>query len=429
MFVRERDNGFEYDYQGDLLDMNTVSRKKMYKSGKQWVALATVATVAGVAITTNDKASADVWQANSVRQVTNQLAQAGGLANYNVQYGDTVWALALANGEHLDTFVNQFGIANPDVLFANESFMAQTTTGATVQPQTVTEQTAMTEQDAVATSTATPTSEAVVASQVADSVAASQVATSEVASEAASIAASQAAAASYAASVAQSQADAASMAAAESQAAAASEAAASQAAAASYAASVAQSQADAASMAAAESQAAAASEAAAQQTASAALAAASSAAVVAQVAAEQASSQQAAASTVQSQVTAESQVQTEATVATVGSADMSTFNALNTLRQSQGLAPLTFDNDLAARAQARAQQMANLGGVTSDHYSTAGEVVAIDYAPGTSVVNAWFNETNMMPVGTTGHRDWEMNAGYSRVGIAIVGNVIVGEAN
>ncbi|WP_167711241.1 CAP domain-containing protein [Weissella cibaria] len=404
--------------------MNTVSRKKMYKSGKQWVALATVATVAGVAITTNDKASADVWQANSVRQVTNQLAQAGGLANYNVQYGDTVWALALANGENLDTFVNQFGIANPDVLFANESFMAQTTTGATVQPQTVTEQTAMTEQDAVATSAATPTSEAVVASQVTDSVAASQVA-----SEAASIAASQAAAASYAASVAQSQADAASMAAAESQAAAASEAAASQAAAASYAASVAQSQADAASMAAAESQATAASEAAAHQTASAALAAASSAAVVAQVAAEQASSQQAAASTVQSQVTAESQVQTEATVATVGSADMSTFNALNTLRQSQGLAPLTFDNDLAARAQARAQQMANLGGVASDHYSTAGEVVAIDYAPGTSVVNAWFDETNMMPVGTTGHRDWEMNAGYSRVGIAIVGNIIVGEAN
>ncbi|WP_459446514.1 CAP domain-containing protein [Weissella cibaria] len=384
--------------------MNTVSRKKMYKSGKQWVAFATVATVAGVAITANDKASADVWQANGVQQVTNQLAQAGGLANYNVQYGDTVWALALANGENLDTFVNQFGIANPDVLFANESFMAQTTTGATVQPQAVTEQTATTEQDAVteqtatteqdavATSTATPTSEAVVASQVADSVAASQVAASEAASEAASIAASQAAAASYAASVAQSQAD-------------------------------------AASMAAAESQATAASEAAAQQTASAALAAASSAAVAAQVAAEQASSQQAAASTVQAQVTAESQVQTEATVATVGSADMSTFNALNALRQSQGLAPLTFDNDLAARAQARAQQMANLGGVASDHYSTAGEVVAIDYAPGTSVVNAWFNETNMMPVGTTGHRDWEMNAGYSRVGIAIVGNVIVGEAN
>lgn len=388
IFVRERENGFEYDYQGDLLNMNTVSRKKMYKSGKQWVALATVATVAGVAITANDKASADVWQANGVQQVTNQLAQAGGLANYNVQYGDTVWALALANGENLDTFVNQFGIANPDVLFANESFMAQTTTGATVQPQAVTEQTATTEQAAVATSTATPTSEAVVASQVADSVAASQVAASEAASEAASIAASQAAAASYAASVAQSQAD-------------------------------------AASMAAAESQATVASEAAAQQTASAALAAASSAAV----AAEQASSQQAAASTVQEQVTAESQVQTEATVATVGSADMSTFNALNALRQSQGLAPLTFDNNLAARAQARAQQMANLGGVASDHYSTAGEVVAIDYAPGTSVVNAWFNETNMMPVGTTGHRDWEMNAGYSRVGIAIVGNVIVGEAN
>ncbi|MCT0958347.1 hypothetical protein EFL64_11225 [Weissella cibaria] len=368
--------------------MNTVSRKKMYKSGKQWVALATVVTVAGVAITANDKVSADVWQANGVQQVTNQLAQAGGLANYNVQYGDTVWALALANGEDLDTFVNQFGIANPDVLFANESFMAQTTTGATVQTQAVTEQTATTEQDAVATSTATPTSEAVVASQVADSVAASQVAASESASEAASMAA-----------------------------------------AASYAASVAQSQADAASMAAAESQATVASEAAAQQTASAALAAASSAAVAAQVAAEQASSQQAAASTVQEQVTAESQVQTEATVTTVGSADMSTFNALNALRQSQGLAPLTFDNDLAARAQARAQQMANLGGVASDHYSTAGEVVAIDYAPGTSVVNAWFNETNMMPVGTTGHRDWEMNAGYSRVGIAIVGNVIVGEAN
>ena len=392
IFVRERENGFEYDYQGDLLNMNTVSRKKMYKSGKQWVALATVVTVAGVAITANDKVSADVWQANGVQQVTNQLAQAGGLANYNVQYGDTVWALALANGENLDTFVNQFGIANPDVLFANESFMAQTTTGATVQPQAVTEQTATTEQDAVATSTATPTSEAVVASQVADSVAASQVAASESASEAASMAASQAAAASYAASVAQSQAD-------------------------------------AASMAAAESQATVASEAAAQQTASAALAAASSAAVAAQVAAEQASSQQAAASTVQEQVTAESQVQTEATVTTVGSADMSTFNALNALRQSQGLAPLTFDNDLAARAQARAQQMANLGGVASDHYSTAGEVVAIDYAPGTSVVNAWFNETNMMPVGTTGHRDWEMNAGYSRVGIAIVGNVIVGEAN
>jgi len=381
----------------------------MYKSGKQWVAVAVATTAAGIAISSHDSASADVWQANTVTEVANQLAQAGGLSTYDVHYGDTVWALAMANGESVASFENTYGVSDAliaDVAFANQATnMAGVAQTVAYQPQQV----AVSSEAVAATQPAAVDTTTTAAEQASEAAAQSSAAASEAMaqSEAASVAASQAAAASYAASVAQSEAQAASMAAAESAATQASEAAASSAAQAAVAAASSAAQAQVNADKAASDQ-----QAAAQ--------AASSAAAASQAAASEAAARQ---------VAAAPHTQPAASLVSAGSADMATFNALNSLRQSHGLAPLTLDAGLTARAQARAQQMANLGGVASDHYSTAGEVVAIDFASGSTVVNAWFNETNMMPYGTTGHRDWEMNAGYTRVGIAIVNGYIVGEAN
>jgi len=113
-------------------------------------------------------------------------------------------------------------------------------------------------------------------------------------------------------------------------------------------------------------------------------------------------------------------------VSTAGNSAAATMlNSLNALRASLGLRPVTLDAGLSARAQARAYNAVNNGGLPSNHFSTNGEVVAIGWSAGT-VIDAWYNETNMMTNGTPGHQMWVANARASAVGFGIVGNTIVG---
>lgn len=366
---------------GETSSMEIKSHKKMYKAGKQWAAVAVATTAAGVAfVGSNESASADVWQANTVDQVASQVSNNGGVSNYQIQQGDTVWALAMATNDTVDNFAAVNGIVNPDLIIAGQHF-----NGASAAPVATT---APVNQQPVQ-----PTQTAYTAAPSADEVAASQEAANE------AVAASQAA---------------------ESQA-AASQAAASEA----YAASVAASQAAAASMAAAESGATAASEAAAKAAESQAIAetakanAAAQSASVANNAAASAAASQSAATAQQSQAS-----QTSATAATSGNVDNSTFNALKSKRSGM---TTEWSSDLAAQAQARAQQIANAGGaIPSEHWSNPNEVISIGFGSGSPVVDAWYNETNMTTASGTGHRDWEMRAGSTHFGFAQVGNVIVG---
>lgn len=365
--------------------MEIKSHKKMYKAGKQWVSVAVATTAAGVAfVAANESASADVWQANPVDQVAAQVSANGGINNYQIQNGDTVWALAMATNDSVAHFASVNGIVNPDLIIAGQSFNGATAATATSASAAAPTQTAYTP---AASDSAT---------SAANDAAASEAAASQAA--ASSQAASEAYAASVAASVASSQAAAASMAAAESHATAASEAAAK----------------------AAESQALAA---AAQSSAAAQSAASVSSSVAAASAAAVASSQANAAS----QATANqqsSQTATTATSSTAGDVDNATFNALKSLRSGM---TTEWSSDLAAQAQARAQQIANNGGsIPSEHWSNANEVISIGFGAGSSVVNAWYNETNMTTASGTGHRDWEMRASSTHFGFAQVGNVIVG---
>lgn len=368
--------------------MEIKSHKKMYKAGKQWVSVAVATTAAGVAfVAANESASADVWQANPVDQVAAQVSANGGINNYQIQNGDTVWALAMATNDSVAHFASVNGIVNPDLIIAGQSFNGATAATATSASA------------AAPTQTAYTPSASDSATSAANDAAASEAAASQAA--ASSQAASEAYAASVAASVASSQAAAASMAAAESHATAASEAAAK----------------------AAESQALAA---AAQSSAAAQSAASVSSSVAAASAAAVASSQANAAS----QATASrqsSQTATTATSSTAGDVDNATFNALKSLRSGM---TTEWSSDLAAQARARAQQIANNGGsIPSEHWSNANEVISIGFGAGSSVVDAWYNETNMTTASGTGHRDWEMRASSTHFGFAQVGNVIVGISN
>ncbi|MCT0484757.1 CAP domain-containing protein [Weissella paramesenteroides] len=372
--------------------MEIKSHKKMYKAGKQWVSVAVATTAAGVAfVAANESASADVWQANPVDQVAAQVSANGGINNYQIQNGDTVWALAMATNDSVAHFASVNGIVNPDLIIAGQSFNGATAATATA--------TATSASAAAPTQTAYTPAASDSATSAANDAAASEAAASQAA--ASSQAASEAYAASVAASVASSQAAAASMAAAESHATAASEAAAK----------------------AAESQALAA---AAQSSAAAQSAASVSSSVAAASAAAVASSQANAAS----QATANrqsSQTATTATSSTAGNVDNATFNALKAKRSGM---TTEWSSDLAAQAQARAQQIANNGGsIPSEHWSNANEVISIGFGAGSSVVDAWYNETNMTTASGTGHRDWVMRASSTHFGFAQVGNVIVGVSN
>ncbi|WP_288846561.1 CAP domain-containing protein [uncultured Fructobacillus sp.] len=103
------------------------------------------------------------------------------------------------------------------------------------------------------------------------------------------------------------------------------------------------------------------------------------------------------------------------------------INAMNAKRAAAGLAPVSYDASLAARAQSRAENAVANGGLPTGHMQqVAGpEVVAIDWAP-SQVVDAWYNETGM--IAAPAHRNWLMNASFTKVGFGIVDGTIVGIA-
>lgn len=120
---------------------------------------------------------------------------------------------------------------------------------------------------------------------------------------------------------------------------------------------------------------------------------------------------------------------TPAPAAPVTSGDP-TLAALNALRASHGLNPVSWDSGLAAAATSRAASINSVGGgIPGDHWSRPGdEVLAILFGAGSAVINAWYYETNMVSTTGTGHRDWELNPNMKRVGFGYSGSVIVGRS-
>lgn len=185
----------------------------------------------------------------------------------------------------------------------------------------------------------------------------------------------------------------------------------------------------AASQAAADS-AYAASVAAAQQAQADSAAAASVAAAQdaqATVSSDAAQSAAPAATDQQASVDTPAQTAPSAPVATGSYADA--VNQMNILRRAAGLAPVTFDEGLAAKAQARAEQLA--GSVDESHWSQSygPEVIAIGFGAGAGAINAWYHETNMD--GAPGHYNWLMKATTTRVGFGYdaATGTFVGESN
>lgn len=201
------------------------------------------------------------------------------------------------------------------------------------------------------------------------------------------------------------------------------------------------SDADAAASQADEQSAAAASQAAADSAYAASVAAAQQAQADSAAAASVAAAQQAqatvssdaaqsaapAATDQQASVDTPAQTAPSAPVATGSYADA--VNQMNILRRAAGLAPVTFDEGLAAKAQARAEQLA--GSVDESHWSQSygPEVIAIGFGAGAGAINAWYHETNMD--GAPGHYNWLMKATTTRVGFGYdaATGTFVGESN
>lgn len=147
----------------------------------------------------------------------------------------------------------------------------------------------------------------------------------------------------------------------------------------------------------------------------------------------------AAAATTTTQTSSSDQTAQANTAATTSSVDYSSYsagasgsvqtiiNAMNAKRAAAGLAPVQYDAALSAKATARAQNAVANGGLPTGHMQqVAGpEVVAIDWAP-SQVVDAWYNETGM--IAAPAHRNWLMNASFTKVGFGIVDGTIVGLA-
>ncbi|HEY4399019.1 MAG TPA: LysM peptidoglycan-binding domain-containing protein [Lactobacillaceae bacterium] len=92
--------------------------------------------------------------------------------------------------------------------------------------------------------------------------------------------------------------------------------------------------------------------------------------------------------------------------------------SVNAYRAANGLPAVSYSASLSAKAQARAVNAANNGGLPTNHFSTNGEVVAYGWSSAASVVSAWYHETNM--VGGNGHYKWIVNPNASAVGFGVV---------
>ncbi|MCT0005225.1 hypothetical protein EFL93_00830 [Weissella confusa] len=102
---------------------------------------------------------------------------------------------------------------------------------------------------------------------------------------------------------------------------------------------------------------------------------------------------------------------------------------MNAYRHANGLAPVTLDAGLSAKAQSRAQQLA--GTVDAAHWSQSygPEVIAIQFGAGAGAIDAWYNETNMW--GAPAHKNWILKASTTSVGFGYdqATGTFVGESN
>lgn len=117
--------------------------------------------------------------------------------------------------------------------------------------------------------------------------------------------------------------------------------------------------------------------------------------------------------------------QTTGAMVTGNSDEQKLVNLLNQKRKSLGLQPVILDTALSARAKARAANAVANGGLPDNHMNTNGEVVGIGWSIN-QMIDAWYNETNMITNGTPGHRMWVANPRATKVGFGLVGNTIVG---
>lgn len=117
----------------------------------------------------------------------------------------------------------------------------------------------------------------------------------------------------------------------------------------------------------------------------------------------------------------------------ISAAQQATLDALNVLRTSRGLKPVIWDNSLAARAQSRANLINSTGQIPDDHWSWGAgpEVIAIDWAAGAPVINAWnIDDASVgMITDNSGHRRWLLSPDTTAVGFGMSGSVIDGISN
>ncbi|WP_371089108.1 CAP domain-containing protein [Weissella confusa] len=211
------------------------------------------------------------------------------------------------------------------------------------------------------------------------------------------------------------------------------------------------SDADTAASQAADESAAAASEAAADSVAAASQAAADSAYAASVAAAQEAQAESAAATSVAAAQAARATVASDDSQTNAPAADQTAtvntpaqdnssvsvatgayadaLNQLNAYRHANGLAPVTLDAGLSAKAQSRAQQLA--GTVDAAHWSQSygPEVIAIQFGAGAGAIDAWYNETNMW--GAPAHKNWILKASTTSVGFGYdqATGTFVGESN
>ena len=201
------------------------------------------------------------------------------------------------------------------------------------------------------------------------------------------------------------------------------------------------SDADAAASQAADESAAAASQAAADSVVAASQAAAAQEAQAESAAAASVAAAQAAQATVASDdsqtnapaadqtATVNTPAQDNSSVSVATGAYADALNQLNAYRHANGLAPVTLDAGLSAKAQSRAQQLA--GTVDSAHWSQSygPEVIAIQFGAGAGAIDAWYNETNMW--GAPAHKNWILKASTTSVGFGYdqATGTFVGESN
>lgn len=386
--------------------MNENTLKQLGKS----TVLASSLLAAGVfANQTNASASEaqNGWTANSVAQVSQAVQQSAG-NDYLIRYGDTLWALSQATNSSITHLAQTNGIANPDLIYAGTTMTLSD--GAIARPVAQAVPDEQTQVDAGAQ----PVEQTQVADQ-AQPTDQAQADTAEQDQAAADQAEAEANAAAEQARQAEEEAN-------------------------QLAAQKAEEEAEAQRVAEAQAKQDAKIKAQATEAAEA------QKREVANQARQEAQQKQAEAQKKQveaqqkqvQQESASEQQNNQAPVTPNNSTDDSsnnnpapqsgdaTFTALNELRAANGLAPLQWDADLAAQATARASLVNSTQSVPNDHWSTAGEVIAIGWNAGSDVNNAWFNEINM--TGAPGHRNWQMNANYTHVGFGHVGNSIVGLA-